>query len=91
MLALSIRLYSDYFGPTQFKSIAMTQQTAGNFGQSWPELVYMPLTSFLDAGTRHTVMGFDPKGYFKIVGPHEVAHQCSHLCESEVRKCLSGN
>jgi hypothetical protein len=72
---LSIRLYNDYFGPTQFKSIAMTQQTAGNYGQSWPELVYMPLTSFLDAGTRHTVMGFDPTGYFKIVGPHEVAHQ----------------
>lgn len=72
---LSIRLYTDYFGPTPFKKISMTQQTASNFGQAWPELVYLPLSSFLDSLTRFRVMGFDPKGYFKVVGPHEVAHQ----------------
>ncbi|MEO5935788.1 MAG: M1 family aminopeptidase [Terriglobales bacterium] len=72
---LSLQLYTDYFGPTPFKRISMTQQTAGNYGQAWPQLVYLPLTSFLDSGTRFRVMGFDPKGYFTVVGPHEVAHQ----------------
>lgn len=72
---LSIPLYTDYFGPTSFKHIAMTQQTAGNYGQAWPELVYMPLTSFLDSTQRFSLMGFDPKGYFTVVGPHEIAHQ----------------
>ncbi|HUQ49524.1 MAG TPA: M1 family aminopeptidase [Terriglobales bacterium] len=72
---LSIPLYTDYFGPTSFKHIAMTQQTAGNYGQAWPELIYMPLTSFLDTTQRFSIMGFDPKGYFTVVGPHEIAHQ----------------
>ena len=72
---LSIKLYTDYFGPIPFNKIAMTQQTAGNYGQAWPELVYLPLTSFLDSYNRFKVMGFDPKGYFKVVAPHEVAHQ----------------
>jgi hypothetical protein len=72
---LSLNLYTDYFGPTSFKRISMTQQVAGNYGQAWPQLVYLPLTSFLDAGTRFRVMGFDPKGYFTVVAPHEVAHQ----------------
>lgn len=72
---LSIRLFTDYFGPTPFKKISMTQQTHPGFGQAWPELVYLPLSSFLDSITRFRVMGFDPKGYFKVVGPHEVAHQ----------------
>ncbi|HUS18051.1 MAG TPA: M1 family aminopeptidase [Terriglobales bacterium] len=72
---LSIQLYSDYFGPTSFKRISMTQQTAGNYGQAWPQLIYLPLTSFLDSATRFRVMGFDPKGYFTVVAPHEVAHQ----------------
>jgi hypothetical protein len=72
---LSIKLYTDYFGPTSFKHVAMTQQTAGNFGQSWPQLVFMPITSFLDSTVRQQLMGADIGGYFKIVGPHEVAHQ----------------
>jgi hypothetical protein len=72
---LSIQIYSDFFGPSSFKRISMTQQTAMNFGQAWPELVYMPLSSYLDGTVRHQLMGFDPYGYFKVVGPHEVAHQ----------------
>lgn len=72
---IAIKLYTDYFGKSSYKKLSMTQQTAGNFGQAWPELVYLPLTSFLDSLTRYRVMGFDPKGYFKVVAPHEVAHQ----------------
>jgi hypothetical protein len=72
---LSMQLYTDYFGPDPYKRVAMTQQTAFNFGQAWPGLVYLPITSFFDSTTRHALNMDDPGGYFKVVGPHEVAHQ----------------
>jgi hypothetical protein len=72
---LSIDLYTTYFGPVPYKRIAMTQQTAMGFGQSWPTLVYLPITSFLDSTIRHQ-LGFDEtRGFFKTVASHEVAHQ----------------
>ncbi|MDD5541650.1 MAG: M1 family aminopeptidase [Acidobacteriia bacterium] len=72
---LSIDIYTNYFGPLPYKRIAMTQQTAMGFGQSWPSLVYLPITSFLDSTIRHQ-LGFDEtKGFFKTVASHEVAHQ----------------
>jgi len=72
---LSLQLYSDFFGPMAYKRLAMTQQTAFNYGQAWPGLVYMPITAYLDTTTRHGLHMDDPHGYFKVVGPHEVAHQ----------------
>jgi hypothetical protein len=72
---LAIQLYSDYFGPPPFKRLAMTQQTACTFGQSWPALVWLPMCSFYDATVRHGLGLDDDRGYWKIVGPHEVAHQ----------------
>jgi hypothetical protein len=73
---ISIELYTDYFGPLPFKRLAMTQQTACNFGQSWPGLVWLPLCSFFDSTVRHG-LGLDlgDRGYWKTVAPHEVAHQ----------------
>jgi hypothetical protein len=73
---ISIELYTDYFGPIPFKRLAMTQQTACNFGQSWPGLVWLPLCSFFDSTIRHQ-LGLDlgDRGYWKTVAPHEVAHQ----------------
>jgi hypothetical protein len=59
----------------------LSQQTASDYGQSWPELVWLPLTYFLDTTTRHMMnqmtgrLSDDPHGYFKVVTPHEVAHQ----------------
>jgi len=50
---LSIQLYTDHFGPTSYKRVAMTQQTACNYGQSWPTLVWLPLCSFFDTTIRH--------------------------------------
>jgi hypothetical protein len=35
---LAVQLYSDYFGPSLFTHLQLTQQTACNFGQSWPGL-----------------------------------------------------
>jgi Peptidase family M1 domain len=72
---IAVQIYSDYFGPLQFKRLAMTQQTAMNYGQSWPEMVFLPMSYFYDTTIRHQLGMDDPRGYFKVVAPHEVAHQ----------------
>ena len=72
---LSVQLYTDYFGPSSYKRLAMTQHSAFNYGQSWPTLVYLPISYFFDTTARHGLHMDDPKGYFKMVGPHEAAHQ----------------
>jgi hypothetical protein len=48
----SLRLYSSWFGKSEFSRIAITQQPQMNFGQSWPELVYLPLIAYLDSTQR---------------------------------------
>ncbi|HSA93023.1 MAG TPA: M1 family aminopeptidase [Terriglobales bacterium] len=75
---LSVQLYNHYFGAAPYKHVAITQQTACSFGQAWPALVYLPLCSFLDSTTRHSIFGSLPPylvTYFKVVTAHEVAHQ----------------
>ncbi len=73
---LAVELYTDYFGPSLFKHLQLTQQTACNFGQSWPELVYIPICYYFDDTVRHTLgMDWGSRGYWKVVTPHEVAHQ----------------
>ncbi|MGB9203649.1 MAG: M1 family aminopeptidase [Terriglobales bacterium] len=73
---LAVQVYSDYFGPSPYKRLAMTQQTACSFGQSWPELVWLPICSFFDSTVRHGLgLDFRDRGYWKVVAPHEVAHQ----------------
>jgi hypothetical protein len=73
---LAVQLYSDYFGPSLFKHLQLTQQTACNFGQSWPELVWVPICYYFDTTVRHQLgMDWGDRGYWKVVTPHEVAHQ----------------
>jgi len=73
---LAVQLYTDYFGPSSFKHLQITQQTACNFGQSWPELVWIPICYYFDTTVRHQLgMDFGDRGYWKVVTPHEVAHQ----------------
>jgi len=82
---LAVRIYSDYFGPIAYKRLEITQQTATNFGQSWPGLVYLPMSYLFDSNTRHALGNImrrmyptfsdNPYGYFTVVAPHEVAHQ----------------
>ncbi len=73
---LATEIYTDYFGPSSFKRLAITQQTACNYGQSWPELVWIPMCYFFDTTVRHQLgMDFGDRGYWKVVTPHEVAHQ----------------
>jgi Peptidase family M1 domain len=72
---IAIDLYSRYFGPLQFTHLAVTQQTPCNYGQSWPMLVYLPICAFWDTTIRHE-LGLDwDTMYWKVVTPHEVAHQ----------------
>jgi len=73
---LAVEMYSDFFGPSSFKGVAITQQTSCNYGQSWPQLVWIPMCYFFDTTVRHQLgMDFGDRGYWKIVTPHEVAHQ----------------
>ena len=73
---VAVQLYSDYFGPSSYKHLALTQQTACNYGQSWPELVWIPMCYFFDTTVRHSLgMDWGDRGYWKVVTPHEVAHQ----------------
>ena len=73
---LAVQLYSDYFGPSLFKHMQLTQQTACDFGQSWPGLVWIPICYYFDSTVRHELgMDWGDRGYWKVVTPHEVAHQ----------------
>jgi len=73
----STRIYNAYFGKLPFDRLALTQQPAGNFGQAWPTLVYMPFTAFLDPTQRYLAGGssFATNNFFRYVAPHEIAHQ----------------
>jgi hypothetical protein len=75
---LAVQLYTDYFGPMPYSTLQVTQQTAGNFGQAWPGLVFLPIYYFLDTQQRHQLrVDFNPglQEYWRVVEPHEVAHE----------------
>lgn len=77
-LNAALQLYTHYYGALPYKSISMTQQPAGNFGQSWPTLVFMPYTAFLDGTVKHQLGLTRSQGarrFLEQVGAHEVAHQ----------------
>ena len=70
------QIYTNYFGPLSFTHITLTQQSACNYGQSWPMLVYLPICGFFDDTQRHFLLGSSNYDvYWKVVTPHEVAHQ----------------
>jgi len=72
---VAARIYTGYFGELPFSRVAVTQQYACNYGQSWPMLVYLPICGFLDQTQQH-FMGLHPEDmYWKVVTAHEVAHQ----------------
>ena len=73
----STRIFNLYFGKLPFTRLALTQQPAGNFGQAWPTLVYMPFTAFMDPTQRYLAFGLRAAtaNFFQYVAPHEIAHQ----------------
>jgi hypothetical protein len=72
---VAAQIYTSYFGSLPFARVAVTQQSACDYGQSWPMLVYLPICGFLDKTQQH-FLGLRPEDmYWKVVTPHEVAHQ----------------
>ncbi len=74
---VAAQIYTDYFGALPFPHIALTQQSACNYGQSWPMLVYLPICGFFDKTQQHFLglSDFSEATYWDVVTPHEVAHQ----------------
>jgi hypothetical protein len=72
----AIQVYSDFFGKLPYDHVALTEQSACNFGQSWPMLVYLPLCAFWDSTIQERLGLLDQNAsYWKEVTPHEVSHQ----------------
>ena len=74
---VAAQIYTQYFGPLPFPHIALTQQSACDYGQSWPMLVYLPICGFFDKTQQHFLglSDFTEATYWDVVTPHEVAHQ----------------
>ena len=73
-----LQLCSLYFGKDPYDEIYVTEQPNFNFGQSWPNLVYLPISAYTDSTQRWMLFGhIDNKftGFVQEVTPHEVAHQ----------------
>jgi len=73
-----LQLCSYYFGRSPYDDIYITEQPNFNFGQSWPNLVYLPISAYMDSTQRWLLFGhIDSKftGFVQEVTPHEVAHQ----------------
>lgn len=73
-----LQLCTYYFGDSPFKTLAITEQPDFNYGQSWPNLVYLPISAYLDSTQRWQLFNhIDSKftAFVQEVTPHEVAHQ----------------
>jgi hypothetical protein len=74
----SVEIFTRYFGPLPYGRIAITQQPAMFYGQSWPTLVYLPLTAYLDPTQRWQLFGGISRSMNEFVDEvtsHEVSHQ----------------
>ena len=74
----AMRCFTSWFGEAPYGRIAITQQPAFNYGQSWPTLVYLPISAFFDSTQRWMMMGGSAFGFAEFiqeVTPHEVSHQ----------------
>jgi hypothetical protein len=73
-----LQLCSFFFGKIPYDEISITEQPDFNFGQSWPNLVYLPISAYTDSTQRWMLFGtINSKftGFVQEVTPHEVAHQ----------------
>jgi hypothetical protein len=75
--AENVRYFSELFGPFPYPRLALAQ-LPGDFGQGWPELVYLPTLSFItvqqrrELGRQHAQEEDMGEGLFVS---HEIAHQ----------------
>ena len=74
----AFKFFEHYFGSLPFKTISVTEQPVGFFGQSWPTLIFLPYTVLLDSTTRHSLRidrQAEGREFFNLVGVHEMSHQ----------------
>jgi hypothetical protein len=67
-----------FFGKSPYADIYITEQPDFAFGQSWPNLVYLPISAYMDSTQRWMLFGHIDNnftGFVREVTPHEVAHQ----------------
>ena len=67
-----------YFGKGPYEDLYITEQPNFNFGQSWPNLVFLPISAYIDSTQRWMLFGRISgsfNGFVQEVTPHEVAHQ----------------
>ena len=73
-----LQLCTYYFGKSPYDEIYITEQPDFAFGQSWPNLVYLPISAYTDSTQRWMLFGnIDANftGFVQEVTPHEVSHQ----------------
>lgn len=74
--AQTVRYFQTLFGPFPYPRLSLAQ-IPGNFGQGWPELIYLPTFAFLPAFVRLQMSAKDRYAGLedRAVVPHEIAHQ----------------
>jgi Carboxypeptidase regulatory-like domain/Peptidase family M1 domain len=73
-----LQICTSYFGKIPYQDVYITEQPNFNFGQSWPDLVYLPISAYIDSTQRWMLFNrIDDNftGFVREVTPHEVAHQ----------------
>ena len=73
-----MQICTHYFGKIPYEDLSITEQPNFNFGQSWPNLVYLPISAYIDSTQRWMMFGHIDNnftGFVQEVTPHEVAHQ----------------
>lgn len=73
-----LQLCTFYFGKAPYDTVNITEQPDFAFGQSWPGLVYLPISAYIDSTQRWLLFGRIDQGFsgfVQEVTPHEVAHQ----------------
>lgn len=78
MSANALKLFQVLYGQLPYKRVAITEQPVRGYGQSWPNLVFLPYDSLLDATTRNSLgMGGsqEEREFYSLVAVHEMSHQ----------------
>jgi hypothetical protein len=73
-----LQLCTYFFGRLPSDEIYITEQPDFNFGQSWPNLIYLPISAYTDSTQRWLLFGQinnNFSGFVQEVTPHEVSHQ----------------
>jgi aminopeptidase N len=74
----AFRLFEYLYGPLPYKAVSVTEQPIRGYGQSWPNLIFLPYDSLLDSTTRHSLKlqeSAEAREFYNTVAVHEMSHQ----------------